>query len=243
MKRAIVIITLSVNLLLVVTGTAFAQDPNPPEPVKPFALDFFAWLMTDPRDWVSGGLFAVTGFFGALATAYTLIGGVMPATSGQARIDEISARLKRLSERLDALITADPGDPDAIRAVGERVENLADDLSKELWRQYAIAIVLYAVLGAFFAAALAQDVLQALVIGAGWTGLIGALNLRQASTAAHTSVTGSLDRAQALLDQAQARIQPGAPAAGPDLDAARSLVEGARNEVGLAKDIGAARRL
>jgi hypothetical protein len=120
---------------------------------------------------------------------------------------------------------------------------LADDLSKEMWRQYAVAIVLYAVLGAFFTAALAQDVLQALVIGAGWTGLLGTLNLRQASTAARSSLTGALDRTQSLLNEAQAIIQPGAPEAAPNLGEARSLIEDARNEIGLARDIGAARRV
>jgi hypothetical protein len=80
LKRIIAVITFSIILVALVAETGFAQDPDPPEPVESFALDFFTWLMTDPPDWVSGGLFAVSGFFGALATAYTLIGGVMPAT-------------------------------------------------------------------------------------------------------------------------------------------------------------------
>ncbi len=136
MKRALTIIVLAIFLSLSMPRVSLAQDQTPPDEVEPFALDFFAWLMSEPIDWVSGVLFTVVGFFGALATAYTLIGGVMPATAGQARIDEISARLKRFSERLDKLITPEPGSQevpaDTIRAVGERVENLADDLSKEL---------------------------------------------------------------------------------------------------------------
>jgi len=50
--------------------------------------------------------------------------------------------------------------------------------AKERWRQFLLASLLYTVLGAAFASALAQDLLQAFVIGAGWTGLIGSFGLR-----------------------------------------------------------------
>jgi hypothetical protein len=84
-----------------------------------------------------------------------------------------------LSQRLEELITASPPDAAAIVAVESTINNLRDDLWAERWRQFGIATVLYAVLGAFFSAMLAKDLLQALVIGAGWTGLLGTLGLKK----------------------------------------------------------------
>jgi hypothetical protein len=77
-----------------------------------------------------------------------------------------------------------------------------------------LASLLYTVLGAAFASALAQDLLQAFVIGAGWTGLIGSFGLRtdyaQRKTRkdqALNEVVGELERElrsqlQALFDAA-----------------------------------------
>jgi len=56
---------------------------------------------------------------------------------------------------------------------------LRDDLRSDMRQQFALAATLYVVLGAFFAAALAQDLLQALVIGAGWTAYLGAFGLKR----------------------------------------------------------------
>ena len=178
MKRLLSIVILVACTSYLVTNIAFAQEPQPtPEPIK--VSDLFPWARTTPPDWRRGALFAGLGFVGALVTIFGLIGGAVPGTAGQAKIDADTERLDRMSQRLEELIGASPSDPAAITAVENTVNNLRDDLRAERWRQFGIATALYAVLGAFFSLLLAQDILQALVIGAGWTGFLGSLGLKK----------------------------------------------------------------
>jgi hypothetical protein len=178
MKRFFIIITVLVACVsFLITNVAFAQGPEPtPEPIK--VIDLFTWASTTPPDWGRGALFAVLGLVGALVTIFSLIGGAVPTTAGQAKIDAETERLERLSLRLEELINASPPNAAAIAAVESAVNNLRDDLWAERWRQFGIAAFFYAVLGAFFSAMLAKDLLQALFIGAGWTGLLGTLGLK-----------------------------------------------------------------
>ena len=178
MKRLFIIITVLVACVsFLITNVAFAQGPEPtPEPIN--VIDLFTWASTTPPNWGRGALFAVLGLVGALVTIFSLIGGAVPITAGQAKIDADTERLERLSRRLEELINASPPDAAAIAAVESAVNNLRDDLWAERWRQFGIAAFLYAVLGAFFSAMLAKDLLQALFIGAGWTGLLGTLGLK-----------------------------------------------------------------
>jgi hypothetical protein len=178
MKRFFIIITVLVACVsFLITNVAFAQGPEPtPEPIK--VSDLFTWATTTPPDWGRGALFAVLGLVGALVTIFSLIGGAVPTTAGQAKIDADTERLEMFYRRLEELINASPLDAAAIEAVERAVNNLRDDLWAERWRQFGIAAFLYAVLGAFFSAMLAKDLLQALFIGAGWTGLLGTLGLK-----------------------------------------------------------------
>jgi hypothetical protein len=178
MKRFLIIITVLVACVsFLITNVAFAQGPEPtPEPIK--VIDLFTWATTTPPDWGRGALFAVLGLVGALVTIFSLIGGAVPTTAGQAKIDADTERLEMFYRRLEELINASPPDAAAIEAVERAVNNLRDDLWAERWRQFGIAAFLYAVLGAFFSAMLAKDLLQALFIGAGWTGLLGTLGLK-----------------------------------------------------------------
>jgi hypothetical protein len=51
----------------------------------------------------------------------------------------------------------------------------------ERWRQFGIAASLYVLLGGFFAAVLANDLFQSILIGASWTSYIGTLGLKRDS--------------------------------------------------------------
>jgi hypothetical protein len=110
---------------------------------------------------------------------YGLIGGAVPGTAGQAKIDADAARLERLTEQLEKLINNPPHDAAAIKAIEGTVNSLRDDLRSERWNQFVIATIVYAVLGAAISTILAKDILQALVIGAGWTGFLGTLGLKK----------------------------------------------------------------
>jgi hypothetical protein len=145
--------------------------------------ELFTWITPESINWSLGGLLALAGLVGALATTFSLIGGAIPGTIGTARIDEDSEQLERFSRRLEELVSdrqrpPDPQHADLLDKVATTVNQLRVHLTKERWRQFLLASILYTVLGAAFACALAQDLLQAFVIGAGWTGLIGSFGLK-----------------------------------------------------------------
>lgn len=209
MKRLFVIVILVACTSLLVANIAFAQEPEPsvqePEPIK--VENLFTWARTTPPDWRRGALFAGLGLIGALVTIFGLIGGAVPGTSGKAKIDADTERLNRLSQRLEELITASPPDAAAIAAVESTVNNLRDDLRTERWRQFAIATALYAILGGFFSALLAQDMLQALVIGAGWTGFIGTLGLKKDYAERKATKDTSLEKTVSRVKGLEAKLK------------------------------------
>jgi hypothetical protein len=175
MARRIGLVALvTAALVLSLSDAAAAQEGTPVE-----VGDLFKWATEPPVDWVEGLLFAGIGLAGALVILFTLVGGAVPGTAGQAQIDADYAVLQRLTKRLEDLINAEPPNSAVVTAVAGMVNEYRDDLSKERWRQFAIAGILYAVMGAFFASALAKDILQAFVLGATWTGLIGSLGLKR----------------------------------------------------------------
>jgi hypothetical protein len=107
----------------------------------------------------------------------------MPGTIGTARIDEDTEQLERFSRRLEELVSdrqrpLEPQHAELLDKVASTVNSLRVHLTKERWRQFILASFLYTVLGAAFACVLAQDLLQAFVIGAGWTGFIGSYGLK-----------------------------------------------------------------
>lgn len=162
------------GMSFVVTSTALAQVPTPIE-----VANLFKWATGTSPDWVRGALYAGLGLVGALVTVFSLIGGAIPGTAGFMRIE---AGMKRVEERekiLDKLIKDPHRKPEEIKAVEIAANNLRDDIRVDRRRQFVLAAGLYALLGAFFAMLLAQDLLQALVIGAGWTASLGALGLKK----------------------------------------------------------------
>lgn len=178
MKWVFIIAIIVACTSLLVINIAFAQEPEPtPQQIE--LSNLFTWTKTTPPDWGRGALFAGLGVIGALVTIFGFIGGAVPGTAGQAKIDVDTERLDRLSQRLEELITVTTPDAAAIAAVENTVNNLRDDLRAERWRQFGIAAVVYVILGAFFSTLLAQDMLQALVIGAGWTVSLGTLGLKK----------------------------------------------------------------
>lgn len=178
MKELYVMMILVAGMVIAVTGAVSAQEPESSEKnIEPVTV--FSWAASDPPDWKQGGFYLLLGAFGALVTVYSLIGAALPGTAGQVKIDIHTIHLENMSEQLKKLVDTSPHDTEAINAVGKVVNDLRDDLWKERWRQFGIAAMLYVFLGAFFSVLLAQDMLQALVIGAGWTGLTGTLGLKK----------------------------------------------------------------
>lgn len=159
-----------------VNFVGWAADPDPSS--SSLVANPFEWFTRTPPDWGTGALFAALGTVGALVTVFSLIGGAIPGTAGSAPIE---AGLKRLEERekqLDKLIKSTSPDPKVIEAIERATNHLRDDLRTDRWRQFSLGAFLYALLGAAFAAMLARDLLQAVVIGAGWTAFLGAIGLK-----------------------------------------------------------------
>jgi hypothetical protein len=201
MKRLFVVLVLVASISMIVTSIAFAQESEPPEPGGIELANLFTWARTTPPDWGRGGLMAGLGLVGALVTVFGLIGGVIPGTAGQAKIDADTNRLNKLYDRFQVLIDAPSIEADDVVAVEKAIDSLRDDLRAERRRQFGIAAVLYAILGAFFSALLAQDLLQALVIGAGWTGYIGSLGLKSDYAERASTKDTALERVETALGQ------------------------------------------
>lgn len=164
---------------------------------------FHWWNEGVESDWSRGGVYAALGLVGALVTMFSLIGGAVPGTAGQARIDSDGRRLELLYKRLLSLAQEAAPDAAAIEALNESVDRLRDDLRRETWRQFGIALLFYAVLGAFFASALARDLLQAIVIGAGWTGYTGVFGLKSDYRQRKQTKDEQLEAAERLVDDLQ----------------------------------------
>lgn len=174
MKRLSILLMIMIMFMFLTSAMTVAQDTGSGEEAS-----IFNWLTGDSPDWSTGILYGIMGFVGALVTVFGLIGGAVPGTAGFVRIE---ANLKRLEERekiLDELIKNPPENPEVLKAVESATNNLRDDLRVDRWRQFMLATVLYAFLGAFFASLLAKGFIQAMVVGAGWTGFIGALGLKR----------------------------------------------------------------
>lgn len=159
--------------------------------------DLFQWVTDD--NWNAGAAFAGMGLVGALVVTFGLIGGAMPGTAGKAKNDADEARIDRMSKRLEDLTNADPVDASAVTAVDNAIDKLRDDTRNDRWRQFALASTLYVVLGGFFAAMLAKDLLQALAIGAGWTALLGTFGLKSDFNERKTAKDEALDNLSAKL--------------------------------------------
>ncbi len=200
--RRLYFLAIVVGILLIINSTALAgeaapaqekdSDPNSQSSLSREAapaqekdserievVNLFTWATGPSPDWGRGALYAFLGLIGALVTVFGLIGGAVPGTAGFARIEAGMKRVEGREKILDKLIKDSDRKAEEITAVEKATDNLRDDMRSDRWRQFTLAAVLYALLGAFFAALLARDLLQALVIGAGWTAYLGALGLKK----------------------------------------------------------------
>jgi hypothetical protein len=190
------------------TPQAQSQEGGTPGVSSVTLADPARWLTADPPDYGHGAVLAVAGLVGALITTFFLVGGAVPGTAGQAKIDAETQQLEALARRLHELIASTPIEPSAVEAVERTVNNLRDDLRAETWRQFLIASCLYAVLGAAIAALLGDDLLTALVIGAGWTGFLGSLGLKRDYAERKAIKDSAIEDALSVVKKADAWNQP-----------------------------------
>ena len=115
MKRLLVPILLGITSH--VTVAAFAEGSD-----QISVANLFSWLMTKPPDWGQGILLAILGLVGALVTIFGLIGGVVPGTAGQVKIEADGEKLDIMSEKLVELVKAPSPNATVIQAVEKTVE-------------------------------------------------------------------------------------------------------------------------
>ncbi len=140
----------------------------------------FAWY---PDNWGQGLLYFVLGLAGALVTVYLFLGEMLPSMGGQVEYERIRLALERYVERREEMLKLRN---DAVQGRAEReydlvaLNELSDDLHEmaellekrlrsERWRLFALGFPIYLVLGGFFAAGLATNFMEAIIIGFGWT--------------------------------------------------------------------------
>ncbi|MGD2249299.1 MAG: hypothetical protein PVF58_12905 [Candidatus Methanofastidiosia archaeon] len=175
-QRIFLISIFVVAMLAVIAGSTFAEQSESQEGIK--ISNLFTWAMSDPPNWMTGIIYALLGMMGSLVTIFSLIGGVIPGTTGQTKIKKGEERLEKWHQKLDELFESSSLNAEAIKYIECAANNLRDDIRAEKRYQFRLAAFIYVVLGAFFSILLAQDMLQALVIGAGWTGFIGTIGLK-----------------------------------------------------------------
>jgi hypothetical protein len=197
LSRAVVLMTV---LSFMVTATAVAQEEAPPPEVANVeVVSFLRWLTADPINWAEGAIFFALGFIGALVTVYGLIQGKLPGIAAQAQIDLDRQRLNRYVERLDNLLNASPPDWQGVKEIQNTVNELRDDVDRLSRRMFFVGAILYVLIGGSLATILAQDMLQALIIGAGWTAFAGSLGLKTDSAERKSIKDGALERAGATV--------------------------------------------
>lgn len=209
-------------LFFFVIATTFAQGQGTNEVISKFNstptisddqsisatnINILSWSKKNPIDWSSGVIFALSGLIGALVTIFGLIGTAVPGTAGQVSIEEDCDRLRSLCQKQD-IVLKETGNINVNEAdiLQKAVGDLRDDISKERWRQFGIAAFMYAVIGAFFAAFLAQDALQALMIGAGWTGVMGSLGLKRDYEERSSKKNNAINELQKRVDEQNKKI-------------------------------------
>lgn len=156
------------SLALLVPAVALAADGDPVE-----VASIATWFPAG--NYLLGATLALFGAVGAIFTAFTLVGGVVPGTAGKAQLDKDKELLDRLTANMETSLKSGAAGAADLR---QAVNDLRDDYNSERNRQYFLGALLYIFLGAFFSALLAKDILQALAFGAGWTGVIGSLGLK-----------------------------------------------------------------
>jgi hypothetical protein len=162
----------------------------------PTRIDVFPWATSGGFDdnWVQGLGFALLGLIGALVTVYLFLGEFLPSMGGKAEYEEGKVELEELVKQRNAQLELREGyaagkgkATDAQLRAAETLTGSLDtaisqkesSLTQERRRLVAIGMPIYLVLGGAFAVLFAANILQALLIGFGWTAIADRLGLNK----------------------------------------------------------------
>jgi Trk-type K+ transport system membrane component len=179
MKKFLLILVLIFFFASLEIIVVSAQETQPQRQEEFNITNVLTWLSSDPPNFILGVVYAGLGFTGAIIAIFFMVGGVIPGTAGQARIDADLHRLDLYKERLIELIHQNPPDTAAIDSIGNRKDKMSSRLLKDKMLQFLIAGTLYVIAGSLLAAIFAQDFIQAIAIGLGWTSFMGIFGLKK----------------------------------------------------------------
>jgi hypothetical protein len=184
----------------------------PRETAQVDAASLLSWY----PDWSKGALLAGLGLVASLVTVYSAVGGVLPGTAGVPRLEAMQTMVGQLEARLLELAQASPADTAAIDSIGKVTHDLRDDFARDRNRQFALGGLLYLVGSAMAVAIFATDLVQALVVGAGWTGIVGAYVVKQDANARGEAKDTVITEQQGTMDALAAKVNdPNMPALTP----------------------------
>lgn len=163
-------------------------------PENPVVGEFFHWATTPTGiDWQLGAALAGAGVVGALITLYLLLGEPLPLLGNTVRITELRLRLSYLEKKRRAitetrlrLADQDPLPTERLGALegisnthSEEITCVQSELNQEVRRGLRWGVPLYVLLAGLIAAAFATNLIQALVVGFGWTTILDRLGVKQ----------------------------------------------------------------
>lgn len=169
------------------------QDQTTTDPAE---SAFFPWISLSngfEADWAVGLVYAAIGIVGALVFIYFAFDEALPGMGGRTRVNDLEADLRELErqrkgvvDRRQELLGAGSVDKDRLdgldsltKAYDEQVRVRQAEIAQARRMRLAAGIPLYVILGGVVASAFATNLLQAVIIGFGWTGVVQSIGLRQ----------------------------------------------------------------
>jgi hypothetical protein len=145
------------------------------------SINILEWFPNDP---VSGLILFILGVVGAAVIVFLTLGTSLPGINTRVSIGGLEVEIdsdKKEREQLwsDWKITKEDSLAKQLERLDSRIainENRLDSEKKYLQRA---SIALYMPIGGAFATLLAADFIQALAIGAGWTGLVAMIGIKR----------------------------------------------------------------
>lgn len=218
-RKRIILFGCVLLLGLLASEWLYAMSPEPTEN-EVGSIKLFVWADGNSPNYLQGFLFGLMGIVGALTSIFSFIGKTVPGTGGRLHIEKEELRLARMNEKFEKFNTAQPTvDAEYLKEIRLHIDSATKRLNRNKTSQFMLSSVLFIVLGCFFSLMIAQDLLQALIIGAGWTGILGSFGLKQDYKERNTLKNNVLEAAentmrayhrQAAEDEKQ--ISPDSPA-------------------------------
>jgi hypothetical protein len=233
------------------TEKSGGKDEDDSGDADPTRVTVFPWATSGGFDdnWLQGLGLALLGLIGALVTVYLFLGDFLPSMGGKGEYEVGKLELDELVEERDAQLALRKDyaggkgktTEQQLRAsealtgsLDTAIAQRESALTQQRRRLVAIGMPIYLILGGAFAVLFASNLLQAILIGFGWTAVADRLGLNkelEARGAKRDEVIAELKEkaktaGQAELDRAEAAARAKTLAEGSD-----ALAKAVREEV------------